>query len=227
MNEISTQDLAKLCREESERYRRNQPDDQGHCYELFRRAIVDRDQEAWTAVYEQYQRLVGKWVDGSADQIDKRINQTFAKFWQAVDDRAGFVNRFTRIGKIMAFLRMCARSVRVDEHRREGKHQHLISLQDINASTGDTTSERVIDSVVQQELLEHVERRLHDEQEQLVISLSFKVGLAPRQIAQEHPDVFADAKKVRRIKERVVLRLSNDLRLQDWWRGQTHLGKDE
>jgi hypothetical protein len=78
---------------------------------------------------------------------------------------------------------------------------------------------------VRQELFEHIEQRLKDEQERLVIRLSFKVGLVPRHIAQECPDTFADAADVRRVKERVVRRLSNDLQLQAWWERQTRLGK--
>lgn len=218
MNKIPVTELAELCREESEWYRRGRPDDRGHCYELFRRAIVDRDQEAWTAAYEQYRRLVGKWVNGSADQIDERTNQVFAKFWQAVDPQ-NFTSRFTGIGKVMAFLQKCAYSVCIDKRRREKKHQLLTSLRGATVGTGDTTSEQTIDNIMLQELFERVEQQLHDEQERLVFHLSFKVGLKPTQIAQEHPDVFTDAKEVRRIKERVNLRLKSDLRLQEWWRG--------
>jgi hypothetical protein len=79
--DIPTTELAQLCREESERYRRHRRDDGDHCFELFRRAIVDRDQQAWTGVYEQYRRLVAKWVDGSPDQVDERTNRAFEKFW--------------------------------------------------------------------------------------------------------------------------------------------------
>lgn len=224
MDDKLTRDLAEMCREESARYRRGRSGERGTCYELFRRAIVDRDQDAWRAVYDQYRRLVGKWVSGPTDRIDERVNRAFAKFWHAVDPQS-FSRKFTTIGKVMAYLQLCARSVRIDEHRREEKRQLLVSLEDARASTGDTTSKPAIDNVVRQELFATIEQRLKDEQERLVIHLSFKVGLAPRHIAQECPDVFADAAEVRKVKERIVRRLSNDLALQDWWKRQTRLGK--
>ena len=31
------------------------------CWELFRRAVVENNQQAWDALYVQYRRLVGKW----------------------------------------------------------------------------------------------------------------------------------------------------------------------
>ncbi len=55
-DEISTIELARMCYKESERYRRRQPDDGGHCFELFHRAIANRDQQAWAAICEQYWR---------------------------------------------------------------------------------------------------------------------------------------------------------------------------
>lgn len=226
MDNIPTPQLTEMCRKESERYRRGRSGGRGYCYELFRRAIVDRNQEAWTAIYKQYRRLVGKWVGGPADRIEERVNQAFAKFWRAVNPDS-FCNRFSTIGKVMTYLQMCARSVRTDEHRRRERHQMLTSLNEATASTGNPMSKHVIDNIVRQELFAYIEQQLNDEEERVVIHLSFKVGLAPRQIAQERPDVFADAAAVRRAKERVVRRLSNDLRLQNWWKSQTPLSKSD
>ncbi len=226
MNDGLIQDLARLCREESARYRRGHSGERGACLELFRRALVERDQDAWDALYVQYRRLVGKWVGGPADRIDERVNRAFAKFWHAVDPES-FSSEFITIGKVMSYLQLCARSVRIDSHRREEKRQLLVRLEDTRASTGDTTSRPALDNVMQQELFATIEQRLKDEQERLVIHLSFQVGLPPRHIAQECADVFADAADVRRVKERVVRRLSNDLALQDWWKRQTRLGKRE
>jgi RNA polymerase sigma factor (sigma-70 family) len=220
-DEIATTELARMCREESERYRRGRHGERGRCFELFRRAIVGRDQGAWTAICEQYWRLVIKWVNGPPDEVDARANRAFAKFWEAVPSET--FGKFDGIGRIMSFLRKCARSVSIDEHRREEKHKLSVSLESVTAGTGDTTALRAIDNVLLQELFERIEGRLRDEQERLVFRLSFQVGLMPRQIAQEYPDQFVDVGEVRRIKERVVLRLSTDPRLREWW--ESRLGK--
>ncbi len=99
MENIPTPQLTEMCRRESERYRRGQSGERGYCYELFRRAIVDGDQQAWRAIYEQYRRLVGTWVGGPADWIDERVNHAFAKFWHAIN-ADGFCTRFSTIGDL-------------------------------------------------------------------------------------------------------------------------------
>jgi hypothetical protein len=70
---------------------------------------------------------------------------------------------------------------------------------------------------MRQELFAYIGQRLKNEQERLTIYLSFKMGLPPREIAQACPNVFDDAAEVRKVKERVVRRLSNDLQLRNWW----------
>ena len=44
------------------------------------------------------------------------------------------------------------------------------------------------------------------------MELSYGYGLAPARIAEVHPEYFADAREVRRIKERLVKRARRSLR---------------
>ncbi len=223
--EISTPKLAQMCHEESEQYRRHRSSDRGHCYELFRRAIVDCDERAWDFIYGQYQRLVIKWVRGPDGCVDDRVNGTWVRFWKAIDP-ATFPRKFAGTGKIIRFLQACARSECIDEHRREEKQELLADLEDVTEANN-MTANPAIDKVVQDELFAYIEEQLRDDQERLVIHLSFRVGLAPRLIAREYPEIFDSIAEIRRIKERVVLRLSTDLRLRDWWNPPTRLGKSE
>ena len=213
-NTRSTGELAKLCHDESERYRRGAAVQRGDCYELFRRAIVDKDQEAWSALDEQYRRLVAKWVNGPSDQVDDRINEAFVKFWRGVKPES-FVHEFAGIGKVLAFLRVCARSVKLDIIRKE-KKVALISTEKIEIAIDDSTAPNVLDKIEQDEIRKHIQSRLKDDQERLVFYLSFEIGLKPRQIAKKYPKQFENAKQVSRIKERIVLRLRNDPQLQAW-----------
>lgn len=211
-------ELAQKCREESERYRRGRSDERGHCYELFRRAIVDHDQQAWAAVYEQYRRLVARWVTGSPGPVDDRIHEAFERFLRTVNPQT-FTTDFSGIDKVMACLKMCARSVSIDQYRRDEKRAFVVALEDVTTKTGDSTDSQALDNVMLEELFSYIEGRLKDEQERLVFYASFRDGLMPRMIAAEYPDHFADVAQVRRIKEKVVLRLSTDPRLQAWWKG--------
>jgi hypothetical protein len=53
--ELAYDELARRCRQESERYLAGRSHDETYCFELFRRAIFDHDQAAWQAIYAQYQ----------------------------------------------------------------------------------------------------------------------------------------------------------------------------
>ena len=61
-----------------------------------------------------------------------------------------------------------------------------------------------------------IRERLQDEQERVLVQLSFELGLTPVQILRDRPDLFSDLAEVRRIKERVLKRLKNDSELRLW-----------
>ncbi len=208
---IATAEIARNCFEESRLYHA----DCESCFELFRRAIVERDQEAWQAIYGQYWRLVAHWVDGHPDQVEAHVNEVYGRFWRSLES-VPFGERFAELGKILAFLKACARSVRIDGARLEQRRLSRVDLETAEAEIDPETGGRAVEDIVEKRELLHYIYRHCSEQERLVIRLSFEDGLRPAQIAAERPDAFADVHEVRRVKERVVLRLSNDPRLRAW-----------
>ncbi len=215
-NDKTTTELKESCREESKRYqRKGHSVRKGTCYELFRRAIVDKDEEAWAAVYEQYKKLVVTWVQTGDNRVDDLVNDTFMRFFKAIKPDT-FVQKFAGIGKVMAFLRLCAQSAKIDMIRKQKKAE-IVSLDDANIIIYDAMTSNVLDRIQKEEVLEHLQSRLKDDQERLLYFLSFESGLKPRQIAAKYKKEFADVKEVRRIKERIVLRLKKDPQLRILW----------
>ncbi len=209
--------LATRCRKESSRSGHRPPDELSSCWELFRRAIVEDDQQAWQALYVQYRWLVVKWSTGADLDADDVVTETFARFWEAVRNR-DFVARFPTMKRVMAYLKRCARTLAIDAARRR-EHQQLVR-EALSArakvighdSPGETAEEQV--SV--QELKAHLDSRLRDEDERLVFWLSYDTGLKPREIAAQHPQRFADARAVSRIKGRIWERLNEHPTLNRW-----------
>ena len=82
--------LAHRCRQESERYFQHQPFDPRYCYELFRRALVERVERAWELLYAHYHSQVRQWVQlhpnfaASGGAADELVNCAFAKMWSAI-----------------------------------------------------------------------------------------------------------------------------------------------
>src|SRR5213595_3602212 len=92
MELLSINDLARCCCEETNKFLKQSESNDRYCLELFRRAIVKRDDDAWACIYQQYAPLVLTWItqhqsatpllgqDGSAPLV----NAAFAKLSQAL-----------------------------------------------------------------------------------------------------------------------------------------------
>ena len=62
VSSIPTADLDQRCANETDKFTRQQPNDPQWCFELLRRALAERDVDAFTYVYRTYEVLVLSWV---------------------------------------------------------------------------------------------------------------------------------------------------------------------
>ncbi|MBN1933182.1 MAG: sigma-70 family RNA polymerase sigma factor [Anaerolineae bacterium] len=206
----SVQELAVQCQAETADTRMQEnPNSVSACYELFRRAIVERCQDAWEAIYHQYQGLVRHWSHIEHQDSQDVVQSAFEKFARAVD--ASRFSRFANIATLLAYLKKCTRSVEIDMMRKQGRESLIIDAFSSDRDGASNTSEaRVLENMVIQQLVDHVRGRLQDEDEKLVVYLSFELDFRPAEIAKRYPDRFATARQVSRIKERIILRVSQD-----------------
>ena len=92
-------ELVAACRLKTEGYLRGEPPPGHACRELFRRAVRERDDDAWRALFAQYRPLVLAWVRrhplaaGLDLADDDWVALTFARFFAAV--RSVEVETFT------------------------------------------------------------------------------------------------------------------------------------
>jgi DNA-directed RNA polymerase specialized sigma24 family protein len=205
-------ELARRCAEEMARYRRGQCSDPRYCYDLFRCALAERDEEAWAAVYSQYHRLVCRWVGDVPGDPDGLVNETFERLWRAIPP--DHFAEFPTLGRILAYLKRCAQCTAIDASRREertlAEEAALARMQLVGAEGKRSPSEQALDAIVGEQLIERATERLHDLEEQLVFRASFEWDLRPGTIAERWSDVFTDAREVSRIKERILRRLRRD-----------------
>lgn len=209
----SVAQLAQRCAEEMARYRRREPHDPRCCYELFRRALEQRDEEAWTAIYDQYHRLVNHWLGHVPGDVDALINQAFTRFWGALSpDRFG---DFPSLETVLAYLKRCAQGVAIDARRREeqrrARETALFPMHRV-AAAGEMVllTTQVLDEIASEQLYAYVTERLNDRQESVAFRASFEWGLRPAEIAERWADVFSCAREVSRVKERILRRLRRD-----------------
>lgn len=212
--------LAHRCGEETHLFFRRLDYDPRYCYELFRRAIVDADQEAHTCLYGQYLPLVAGWVERhpafptTSEGADYFVNRAFEKLWHAVTP-AKFA-RFDDLKSLLRYLKMCTNSAIVDYNRgrelaviEEGSDSEELR---VAPAPGDI-EEDTIARVDRSRFWHLIEERLNDRKEQAVIYASFVLGMKPAELLESQPGLFDDIKDVYRTKQNVLERLRRDTQL--------------
>jgi RNA polymerase sigma factor (sigma-70 family) len=204
---LTTAELARLCAEETSRYLRNETIQDCYGLELFRRAIRQRDDDAWAAIYERYAGLVRHWLGPAADEGEEAVATTFVRFWRAMS--AEKVDRFASLAALLQYLKRCAQATRLDRERsararlREEPLGNVVDLLPLP----DEVEATVAAQAEAESLWLAVHGCLEDRQERAVVYLSYVAGLTPREIHQRFGGQFSSLDEVYRLKRRALDRL--------------------
>ena len=210
------EDIAQRCAHETDRFFHQQESDPRYCFELLRRAIVDRCQRAWEFAYAQYQPLVTSWVrrhtafPACGEDAQYLVNRAFEKMWTALTP-AKF-GRFPALNALLRYLQMCVHSVILDAVRMAERtptvpYEQLPVHQNPEPAAPEN---QAMERMQRRALWEEINARMHDDQERQVVYASFVLALKPREICSQFPDLFRDVKQVYRVKENVLARLRRD-----------------
>ena len=215
LQNMTVTDLALKCGQETESYFQHRSHDTRYCFELFRRAIRDRDRFAWDTICLQYQPLVTGWVrqhprfEGSGEEVQYFVNGAFGKIAGVLTpDKFG---GFSDLGSLLRYLKMCVHSVIVD-YIRSGEQTRQSSLEEApEVAVADAAPEdEVLDRASSQSLWEWLNSRLLDEKERKVIHGLFVLDLKPQELYQHYQSVFKSVDEVYRIRQNVIARLRRD-----------------
>ncbi|MCB0254869.1 MAG: sigma-70 family RNA polymerase sigma factor [Anaerolineae bacterium] len=212
--------LAHRCSEETHLFFRRLEYDPRYCYELFRRAIVDADQDAHACLYRQYLPLVAGWVERhpafrtTSEDTDYFVNRAFEKLWHAITPVR--FTRFDDLKSLLRYLKMCTNSAIVDFNRRS----ELALIDDgsdsdelrVAPAPGDI-EEDTIARVDRSQFWRLIVERLNNDKERAVIYASFVLGMKPAELLESQPQLFDDIKDVYRTKQNVLERLRRDTQL--------------
>lgn len=210
--ELPLLELAHRCREETNRFLRGEDRDDSFCFQIFERAVVQRDSDAWEAIVIQYRGIVLAYVAQHTaaamlrESEDYWVNRAFQRFWGAIGpDRFG---QFPDLPALLRYLKLCVHSVVLDEMRarRAGSVTSLDEVPDTMPSKTDA-EHSVLGKLAGEQLWAAIARELQDEAEEKVIFLSFARDLKPAEIVERHPELFASVADVYRVKRNVIERL--------------------
>lgn len=216
--------LVQLCRQESLRYLQRMAHDPRYCFELFRRAIVERSQEAWASLFTQYTQetpLVRHWVEGhplfraSGEELDYFINRAFEKMWAALTPEK--FSHFSDLATLLRYLKLCVNSAITDHLRRRATQavQDDLPLEEADNPTKPVAgrlphSDAALARLEREELWNMIESRLNSDQERTALYCRFDAGMKPAEIYASYPALFADVKDVYRVLQNALNRLRHD-----------------
>jgi hypothetical protein len=211
--------LIRACRDESERYARGESHADEFGLELFRRAVCSGDCLAWEALSAQYRSLVltnlrrhPAWPSRFEKDDDYWVTRTFQRFLMAVKpDRLRW---FPTLPALLAYLKMCAHSVLLDEVRA-AHASRLASIDDLPEAFGASVdvADEVVDELSRRSLWEAVAAELRGGKERVVARLSWVRWMKPVEIYSSRPELFESVDDVYRIKRNVLDRLRRSERL--------------
>ena len=225
MLNIRQQSLSAIiegCRKISRQIRKNKagslPSQKQYCFELFRLAIEEGNNQAWQALKQQYDGLIHHWVisnSGAPLSLQDRedlVQDTWANFHRALKKyQISLGTHFEHVGALLKFLNNCAYTATMKHWKRRQKAKRLQEkLSKIAPKVASAPEEATLKQIFREERLAALkkwrEERITEPHEQLVFDCSFKEGLKPKQIVAAYPEMFANAKAVSRIKENLMKR---------------------
>ena len=213
--------LIARCGAESERFYRGRPYDSRFAFELFRRALVERDEVAWQGIYVHYGQLVESWVRrsgayaGSGETAEFFVGATFTKFWRAVTPER--FDTFPTLAALLHYLQLCSSSVVIDSVRAQSWAE-MLPEEALPATYAPVAApdEQALDRVSSSEFWRFIEAQLNGEAERAVVAGAFVLGMKPGEIYAQRPDLFASIAEVYNAKRNLLSRLARnpDLRSQ-------------
>jgi hypothetical protein len=216
---LSMAALVRHCAIESDHFYHNRPYDARFAHELFRRALVERDEIAWEHVYGHYSPLVESWVRrsgafvGSGESSEFFVGAAFTKFWRAVSPER--FATFPTLATLLSYLQLCTSSVVIDSVRAQSWAEMVADdALPVEQTPRAAADDEAIDRVSRAEFWRYIDTQLHGDAERAVVVGSFVMGMKPGEICDQRPDLFANVGDVYNIKRNVLTRLSRNPELR-------------
>ncbi|MGB0385905.1 MAG: RNA polymerase sigma factor [Ardenticatenaceae bacterium] len=191
----------------------------GYGFELFRRAIEERNSQAWDVIHQQYNNLIISWIHlatsskkPSAEQIEDLAQEIWMKYYRNLAKTTSPLSeRFKHIGAFLGYLKRCVFTVITDHYRRQTKFDKLeVALRRHQDQFYAPPDALVLDRLSKQNKMqvvkEWIANHVTDEEERIVFRCSYVLELTPGEICREYPDKFPNVKRIYRIKERLLKR---------------------
>lgn len=221
-HELSVKMIIDGCEEEAKKPRE---EEEGYCFELFRRGMEEQDNQAWQALQTQYGRLIHSWIHNrmpntlSNEEREDLIQDTWTNFYSSLTKHSiPLSNNFRHVGALLSYLSKCVLTSTIDYQRRLAKHRKLQQRLEMETEKWYLAPDvSVLEQIAEQKRIrairEWIDKNVTDPKEQLVLSCSFETGLKPKEIYDRYPHMFKNVQTVYRVKERILKRARRSFKM--------------
>jgi hypothetical protein len=195
-NSFSLDDLTQRCASETEKFNRREPSDARFCFELLRRALADGLSDAFTRVYQIYERQVLIWVHShsgfvrSGESADYFVSTAWSAFYFAL--RGPKFDSFPSLPQVLAYLKLCVHTA-IAQYLRD---QEPVPTMPIELAPHVAHLPDLGTRIAASELWRQIEQLLTDPHDRLLARCAFVEDLKPRQIVKAYPAYWKDEREV-------------------------------
>lgn len=181
-------------------------------YDLFRRAIVMGDDDAWAAVHARYRPLLISWAvrysarAPIAERYDDIADQALARAWIALTPDS--FARFSSLARLLSYLRACVNTTVIDSLR--GQISSECALREFHADQRGTPEQVILGNLTRDALWRVAMAVATLPAERVVLVESLIHCFPPRTIRARHPQLFPNAEAVYTIKRNLFERLQRN-----------------
>ena len=206
--------LAEQCVLELGAYSRGEPGDQGYGLELFRRATVEGDLEAWEWVQRCFGEIVLAWLRRHPSRAiacrleseEKFIALTFERFWQATALTQQV--SFSMLAAALQYLRASLHGAILDSLRTYSWHKES-SLPELSEAGAEAQAESL-------EVWRILQTLLPNQRERWLAYLLYHCGLKPREIVQFCPQGWSDVQEIYHLRRNILNRFMRNADQLQW-----------
>lgn len=218
--EMTLAELADRCTSEIAKYSRKEEHDDQYCLEIFRRAMVESNSDAWEVLHQRFSSILLGWVRRHpqreaayrCDNEKNYVDRAFRRLWMRTVRNQGL--EFTSLAGALRFLHTCLNSDIIDTLRAQLRSEEVQwpepgFAEEPVAEDTDNDNER----------WEAIKSLLPNEREQRLAYLLYYCSLKPRQIIQFCPGEFNDVQEIFRLTRNILDRLRRNKDRLRWLLG--------
>ena len=218
--EMTLAQLADRCVSEIGKYSRKEPHDDQYCLEIFRRAMLEGDSDAWEVLHQRFSSILLGWVRRHpqreaayrCDNENNYVDRAFRRLWTRTVRNKSL--EFNTLAGALRFLHTCLNSDIIDTLRAQLRPEEVPWPE-----PGFPEEPVAEDPENPNERWEAIKSVLPNQREQKLAYLLYYCGLKPRQIVQFLPGEFSDVQEIFRLTRNILDRLKRNKDRLRWLLG--------